>query len=83
MYFTLTLIQLFTKKIDGEYEPPIGDYLGEFTNEIDPKEGTVIVEFASAGAKNYCIKLDTGITHIKVKGFTLNFSTSQKLTLKK
>ena len=62
--------------IKGEYEPICGDYLGMFTNEIDPQEGHEIVEFASAGPKNYTYKLDTGITHTKIKGFSLNVSAS-------
>ena len=46
----------------GEYEPKLGNYLGEFTNEIDPKDGNYIVEFVSAGPKNYAYLLDTGVT---------------------
>ena len=53
-----------------------GDFLDMFTNEIDPKEGTIIVEFASAGPKNYTYKLDTCITHTKIKGFSLNLASS-------
>ena len=45
--------------IKGSYNPVIGDYLGMFTNEIDPSEGSEIVEFVSAGPKNYSYKLDT------------------------
>ncbi len=33
------------------YTPKLGDFLGEFTNEIDPSEGNLIVEFVSAGPK--------------------------------
>jgi hypothetical protein len=71
------------KKIPGAYEPKLGDFLGEFTNEIDPSEGNEIVEFVSAGAKNYAFKLDSGITHCKVKGFTLNFKTSKIIDFEK
>ena len=66
---------IFYKK--GGYEPVCGDYLGMFTNEIDPEEGNEIVEFVSAGLKNYSYKLDTGITHSKVKGFALNVTASK------
>ena len=68
----------FTCK-DGEYEPSLGNYLGEFTNEIDPKEGSHITTFVSAGAKNYAYELDTGKTKCTVKGFTLNNIASLKL----
>jgi hypothetical protein len=67
----------------GEYEPETGDYLGQFTNEIDPSEGKEIVEFCSAGPKNYSYKLDTGITHTKVKGFSLNYVASKKIDFEK
>ena len=53
--------------------------MGEFTNEIDPKEGNFIKEFVSAGPKNYGYKLDTDVTHALVKGFTLNHTTSLTL----
>jgi hypothetical protein len=61
------------------YTPRLGNFLGEFTNEIDPSEGNHIVEFVSAGPKNYPYKLDTGITHSKVKDFSLNFAASKKI----
>lgn len=54
-----------------------------FTNEIDPSEGNEIIEFASAGSKNYTYKLDTGITHTKIKGFSLNFTTSKVIDFEK
>ena len=69
--------------IKRNYIPILGDYLGMFTNEIDPSEGHEIVEFASAGPKNYTYKLDSGITHTKVKGFDLNFSTSKRIDFEK
>ncbi len=61
------------KKGDYDYEPKTGDYLGEFTNEIDSSEGNEIVEFCSAGPKNYSFKFDSGVKHCIVKGFTLNY----------
>lgn len=64
----------------GEYEPKLGTNLGEFTNEIDPEDGTCIKEFVSAGKKNYGFMTDTGVTHLTVKGFTFNYLTSLKLT---
>lgn len=42
----------FTQK-SGDYTPDLGDFLGEFTNELDPSEGNYISEFFSAGPKNY------------------------------
>jgi hypothetical protein len=70
---------IFFKRLLNHYSPKLGDYLGEFINEIDPSEGNHIIEFVSAGPKNYSCKLDTGITHSKVKDFSLNFSASKKI----
>ena len=61
------------------YEPKLGDFLGELTNEISSKEGNYIEEFISAGPKNYAYKLDTRITECTIKGFTLNYITNLKL----
>jgi len=72
---------VFYKK--GKYEPLLGDYLGMFTNEIEPSEGSEIIEFVSAGPKNYSYKLDTGITQTKVKGFDLNYLTSKSIDFEK
>jgi hypothetical protein len=70
---------IFYKRNLDLYTPNLGDFLGEFTNEIDPQEGDHIIEFVSAGPKNYSYKLNTGITHCKVKGFSLNFKASKKI----
>ena len=51
---------------ENDYVPPLGEFLGEFTNEIDPEEGDYIDEFVSAGPKNYAYKLNTGLTHCTV-----------------
>ena len=61
------------------YSPPLGDYLGDLTNEINPKDGNHITCFVSGGPKNYAYNLDTGKTCCKVRGFTLNFRNSQKI----
>ena len=44
----------FTQVSPGEYEPPIGDYLGELTDELN---GNHILAFASGGPTNYAYKL--------------------------
>ena len=53
------------------------DFLGDLTNEINPKEGNFIETFVSGGPKNYAYRLDTGKTCCNVRGFTLNFRNSQ------
>ena len=63
----------------GLYEPSLGTNLGEFTNEIDIEHGTHIVEWATAGKKNYGYRTNTGKKSATVKGFTFNYLTDLKL----
>ena len=70
---------IFTYK-EGEWMPPLGDYLGELTNELS--EGEYIIKFVSGGPKNYAYKTFNSITNVektccKVRRFTLNFRNSQ------
>ncbi|CAF0975526.1 unnamed protein product [Brachionus calyciflorus] len=60
----------------GQYRPILGDYLGDFTDEIKKKGALHIVEFISAGPKNYAYKMDNGKTSCTVKGITLNHISS-------
>ena len=46
---------------EGEYTPQLGDYLGQFTNEIDPSEGEITKAFAS-GSLNKIISLRSRTT---------------------
>ena len=60
--------------------PPLGDYLGELTNEL--AEGEYIIKFVSGGPKNYAYKTCNATTNVektycKVRGFTLNYRNSQ------
>ena len=52
-------------------ELPLGQYLGQFTNEMDDPND-YITEFISGGAKNYGYKTFQGKNVCKVRGFTLN-----------
>lgn len=71
---------VYVNKPDGP-KPPLGDYLGNWTNEITPKhgEGSYITRFACAGPKNYSYVVNNGKKHCKIRGFTLNFKNSQIL----
>ena len=62
---------------NNEYDPAIGDYLGEFTNELP--NNNYIKEFVSAGPKNYAYELDNKKSSCTVKGFTLNSIASLKI----
>ena len=54
----------------GQPNPPLGDYLGEFTSELEADD--YIEEFASGGPKNYGHKTKKGKVECKVRGFRLN-----------
>ena len=60
---------IYTKK-PAESSIPTGNYLGEFTNELD--EGDHITEFVAAGPKNYAYKTTKENQCCKVRGFTFN-----------
>ena len=65
------------KRKPGQVAIPLGDYLGEMTNELD--NGDHIVEFVSGGPKNYGHRTKDGKVCCKVRGFTLNVRGSQQL----
>jgi len=69
---------IFTSKL-SEYEPELGNNLGEWTNEIDAKDGGFIKGFFSAGPKNYGYDLPNGKTKCIVKGITQNSLASVRL----
>ena len=54
----------------NEWMPPLGDYLGELTNELDDDDH--ITTFVSGGPKNYAYQTKNGKSVCKVRGFTLN-----------
>ena len=58
------------RQVPGQPTIPIGDFLGEMTDELEG--GDHIVEFVSGGAKNYGYKTEQGKEECKVRGFTLN-----------
>jgi hypothetical protein len=76
---------------EGDYKPPLGDHLGQLTNELTCQElnckgcneGHWITEFVSCGPKNYAYKLNTGQSVCKVRGFSLNYENSLILNFEK
>lgn len=78
LYFDTDSV-IFTQKL-GEWAPPVGDFLGDMTDEIP--EGAKITTFVSGGPKNYSYKVikDGDEDFIcKVKGITLNYKNSKKV----
>ena len=64
--------------VDGLWNPPLGDYLGELKDET---KGIPITTFVSGGAKNYAYELTDGTSVCKIRGFTLNHRNSLELNL--
>jgi hypothetical protein len=78
LYFdTDSIIYVIDHTDQNHYDPPLGDYLGEFKDELD---GKTIEEFVSGGAKNYAFRIkENHETTCKVRGFTLNYANSQRV----
>lgn len=65
----------------GEWKPPLGDYLGDLTDEVS---GNTITHFVTGGPKNYAYKTkkcdkDGNSSFCKVKGITMNSKNSLKI----
>ncbi|XP_062621649.1 uncharacterized protein LOC134283217 [Saccostrea cucullata] len=76
LYFDTDSIIFKSKISDDLRRLPIGNYLGELTNEIKPQDG-FITEFVSGGPKNYAYRTLSGREECKVRGFTLNWKNSK------
>jgi hypothetical protein len=63
--------------IPSLWEPEIGDYLGELTNEL--ADDDFIEEGVFPGPKNYAFVTNKKETVCKVKGFSLNYKASLKV----
>ena len=59
-------------------DPPLGNYLGDLTNELDDDD--YITSFISGGPKNYTYQTKKGKSDTKIRGITMDYSASQKLT---
>lgn len=89
LYFdTDSVIYVSDSTKHGQYEVPIGSFLGEMTNELkDFGDGAYIDEFVSGGPKNYAYRVvvpgkvqKTYVT--KVRGITLSHVTSKHVNFK-
>lgn len=75
-YVSDSIIYVY-KEDNGGYEPPYGDVLGAFKDEVG--NGDHILEFVSAGPKNYGYKTAHGNKILKVRGFTLKPKAAEQL----
>jgi len=89
LYFDTDSIIYVSHPLDNyEYKVPLGSYLGDMTNELkEYGKGSFIKEFISAGPKNYSLKIINPLlntTHYitKIRGFTLDSTTSTRLNFK-
>lgn len=72
----------------GESDLPIGSFLGELTDEIEEAygPGSFIIEWVSAGPKQYSAKIAVGgdinniVVMTKLRGITINASCSEIIT---
>ena len=63
----------------GKPDPPLGDYLGDLTDELDT--GDYITTFISGGPKNYAYITNNGKSETKIRGITLDYAATKKLNL--
>ena len=82
IYYDTDSVVFYSKP--GDTKPPLGDYLGELTNELEDSDQH-IVKFISGGPKNYAYvcnkpgKKSGKDTVCKVKGINLNFTNAQTI----
>ena len=60
----------------GKPDPPLGNYLGDLTDELN---GDYITSFVSGGPKNYAYRTKKGKTQTKIRGITLDHAATGKL----
>ena len=59
----------------GKPDPPLGNYLGDLTDELN---GDYITSFVSGGPKNYAYRTKKGKTETKIRGITLDYAGNGK-----
>ena len=62
----------------GKPDPPLGDYLGDLTDELN---GGYITTFMSGGPKNYGYVTNTGEAILKIRGISLTYDASKTLNI--
>jgi hypothetical protein len=77
LYFDTDSVYFISRP--GQPDLVLGDYLGDFTNELSKEDGDYLEEFGSTGAKSLGWRSNKGVTHCTLKGITYNYLTSLKL----
>ena len=62
----------------GKPDPPLGDYLGDLTDELN---GGYITTFMSGGPKNYGYVTNTGKAILKIRGISLTYDATKILNI--
>jgi hypothetical protein len=62
---------------DGKNTVKTGCLLGHWTDELG--KGVWIIDWISTGPKSYCYKTNTAKVVCRIKGFALNYETSEKI----
>ena len=62
----------------GKPDPPLGDYLGDLTDEL---KGGYITTFLSGGPKNYGYVTNTGEAILKIRGISLTYDATKILNI--
>ena len=62
----------------GKPDPPLGDYLGDLTDELN---GGYITTFLSGGPKNYGYVTNTGEAILKIRGISLTYDATKTLNI--
>ena len=62
----------------GKPDPPLGDYLGDLTDEL---KGGYITTFISGGPKNYGYVTNTGEAILKIRGITLTYDATKTINI--
>ena len=62
----------------GKPDPPLGDYLGDLTDELN---GGYITTFLSGGPKNYGYVTNTGKAILKIRGISLTYDATLTLNI--
>ena len=62
----------------GKPDPPLGDYLGDLTDELN---GGYITTFISGGPKNYGYVTNTGEAILKIRGISLTYDATKTINV--